>query len=124
MWRALRGHPDVGLLLTRQLASMQLLRSAMPRGYEAVDGLDSRATNLEFQRLGRSDEREVWLSVPGVGTEPENEARPRLAAPPSLLRTIQRHVDSVGVQLLSGNDENKNVRPWHTKKLYLGRWLR
>ncbi|MEX2386360.1 MAG: hypothetical protein WD534_00665, partial [Phycisphaeraceae bacterium] len=84
------------------------------------DAVEDAAARALVDSLGDASEREVWLMVPGSGTEAENEASPRLAAPRSLLRAVVSRVATLGVELLPTSDDDGNPRSWHAKMLRFG----
>jgi len=66
--------------------------------------------------MARGVKRSVTFCVPRVGNEDETI---RLAAPKSLLHTVQGRVDRLSVEILPQTDQEENSRPWHAKMLAL-----
>jgi len=105
--------------------TMRLCRSRGGSPYEVriaspfydPDEDSSRVTAALCKAMARGVERELRFCVPSL--QDENESKPRLMAPKSLLTTAERYGGRVTVDLLPGKDTDKNPRVWHAKMLGL-----
>lgn len=81
----------------------------------AVPPKSDEVASALCKQMGRGT-RGVTFCVPAIGNE---QGKQRLAAPKSLIETVEPLVDQLSVEALPSADKDKNPRPWHAKMLSL-----